>query len=454
MPRRKKNRTEQKAAAQGHIVGNGDEEPSAIEKLNVSDEKVTPTETVEVKPSKKAVSKRKRTKSTKSSPKEAQDESHSDEKEHNKELDTVVVLNKKIAQETDLASMDEIEKDEKESQSKKEALEVAEEETASIEGCDEDEVKDDIGSPVDDVMDNNEENDEVDTKDLVNVIERVPINHPPKKSDGRYHNKQRCLTLSSRGVTARFRHFLEDLRTLIPHHKKDSKLDPGNDGVSKAIREIASIKSCNTFVFLECRRRLDAYLWMGCAPNGPSAKFHVTNVHTMDELRLTGNCMKGSRPVLTFDESFGRIPHLQLLKNIFIDIFGTPRGHPKSKPFIDRVMGFYYADSKIWVRNYQIVEEQAENAKEAAELKQGGLNTMLVEIGPRFVMAPVLVLDGCLTGRCLYNNDSYVTPNKLRIEERKRYRLTHEDRTKLKQKRKKRNESIKMPKDPLSSVFR
>ena len=38
-------------------------------------------------------------------------------------------------------------------------------------------------------------------------------------SDGRCHNKQRCFILCSRGVTIRHRHLLEDLRTLIPHHK-------------------------------------------------------------------------------------------------------------------------------------------------------------------------------------------------------------------------------------------
>ena len=48
-------------------------------------------------------------------------------------------------------------------------------------------------------------------------------------SDSRYHNKQRCMILCSRGVTTRHRHFLEDLRTLIPYHKKDSKLDVGKD---------------------------------------------------------------------------------------------------------------------------------------------------------------------------------------------------------------------------------
>jgi ribosome biogenesis protein BRX1 len=88
-------------------------------------------------------------------------------------------------------------------------------------------------------------------------------------------------------------------------------------------------------------------MWLSETPQGPSVKFHISNVHTMDELRLTGNCMKGSRPILSFDESFGRIPHLQLLKVLLIKVFGTPKGHPKSKPFVDRVMAFYYADQKV-----------------------------------------------------------------------------------------------------------
>jgi len=180
---------------------------------------------------------------------------------------------------------------------------------------------------------------------------RFQENTTTMQSDGRYRNKQRCLVLCSRGVTARYRHLLEDLRTLIPHHKKESKLDPGKrDGIGQAVNDIAEMRSCNTVLFLECRKRQDAYLWLGRVGGnspGPSAKFHVTNIHTMDELRLTGNCMKGSRPILTFDESFGRIGHLKLLKELFVDVFGTPRGHPKSKPFVDRVMAFYYADERV-----------------------------------------------------------------------------------------------------------
>jgi ribosome biogenesis protein BRX1 len=168
-------------------------------------------------------------------------------------------------------------------------------------------------------------------------------------SDGKYRNKQRCLVLCLRGATARYRHLLEDIRTLLPHHKKESKLDPGKCGIGRAVNDIAEIRGCNSVLFLECRKHQDAYMWLGRTGenSGPSAKFHVSNVHTMDELRLTGNCMKGSRPILSFDESFERIGHLKLLKEVFTNIFGTPRGHPKSKAFVDRVMGFYYADGKV-----------------------------------------------------------------------------------------------------------
>lgn len=44
------------------------------------------------------------------------------------------------------------------------------------------------------------------------------------KSDGAYRNKQRVLIFSSRGVTSRSRHLIEDMRKLIPHHKKDVKV--------------------------------------------------------------------------------------------------------------------------------------------------------------------------------------------------------------------------------------
>lgn len=220
---------------------------------------------------------------------------------------------------------------------------------ADDESSNEDEPSTDQIPRDDDNHDMVEEEEEAQTQTQLQV-------EPAFKSDGRYHNKQRCLILSSRGVTSRFRHLLEDLRTLIPHNKKDSKLDASkNDegGIGGAVNDIAEIRGCNSVLFLECRKRQDAYLWLSHTNNqntntgGPSAKFLVENIHTMDELRLTGNCMKGSRPVLSFDTSFDQRQELKLLKCLFTDVFGTPRGHPKSKPFVDRVMGFYYADGKV-----------------------------------------------------------------------------------------------------------
>jgi len=278
-------------------------------------------------------------------------------------------------------------------------------------------------------------------------------------SDGKYRNKQRCLVLCLRGATARYRHLLEDLRTLLPHHKKESKLDPGRSGMASAVNDIAEMRSCNTVVFLECRKRQDAYLWVGQVGNsrGPSAKFHLTNVHTMDELRLTGNCMKGSRPILTFDESFDRLGHLKLLKELFTDVFGTPRGHPKSKPFVDRVMAFYYADKKIWVRNYQILEQQPTNALEAHHAKkQSGqeANTSLVEIGPRFVLNPIRIFRGSFGGQTLFQNPDFVSPNEIRAMQKKRKGQTYEQRKESQKRRKTRQEQMVLPEDPLDSVFR
>jgi ribosome biogenesis protein BRX1 len=278
-------------------------------------------------------------------------------------------------------------------------------------------------------------------------------------SDGKYRNKQRCLVLCLRGSTARYRHLLEDLRTLIPHHKKESKLDAGKNGVGRAVNDIAQIKSCNSVLFLECRKHQDAYLWLGRVGEnaGPSARFHLTNVHTMDELRLTGNCMKGSRPILTFDESFGRVGHLKLLKELFVDVFGTPRGHPSSKPFVDRIMGFYYVDNKIWVRNYQIIEKQPENAMEAHRAKKESgqeESTSLVEIGPRFVLDPIRIFRGSFGGQTLYQNPNFVSPNEIRARQYKRKGNTYVDRKQSEKRRKTRQAELVLPEDPLDDVFR
>lgn len=75
----------------------------------------------------------------------------------------------------------------------------------------------------------------------------------------------------------------------------------------------------------------------------------------MDELRLTGNCIKGSRPFLSFSADFDTIPHLKLLKEVFSQAFGVPNKHPKSRPFYDHVFTFSFLDNRVWFRNFQVL---------------------------------------------------------------------------------------------------
>jgi Brix domain len=47
---------------------------------------------------------------------------------------------------------------------------------------------------------------------------------------------------------------------------------------------------------------------------------HVQNVHTMDELKMTGNCLKGSRGILSFDEAFDATESGRLIKEVFTHV--------------------------------------------------------------------------------------------------------------------------------------
>nr|CAB3226237.1 ribosome biogenesis protein BRX1 homolog [Phallusia mammillata] len=218
----------------------------------------------------------------------------------------------------------------------------------------------------------------------------------PTVSKKRWTNKQRVLIFTSRGITYKGRHLVKDLRNLMPHTKTDVKMDRKSDLLM--VNEIAEIKNCNKCVFLVGKKKRDVYMWVSNVPHGPSALFHMEYLNMMDELKFTGNCLTSSRPILSFDENFDTTPHMQLLKELFIQVFGTPNFHPKSQPFVDHVFNFSQRDGKIWFRNYQIVEENGD----------------LVEIGPRFTMTLARILSGSFGGPVLYINPDYKSPNLIR----------------------------------------
>lgn len=153
-------------------------------------------------------------------------------------------------------------------------------------------------------------------------------------------------------------------------------------------------------------------------------------MHTMSELNFSGNALKGSRPIVSFDKSFDGTPSLALIKELLLHTFSVPRGARKSKPFIDRVVSFTIADGKIWVRHYQIQIVPA--AKKGGGSDDGDAEaktrdkdeTELIEIGPRFVLTPIVILEGSFGGPVVFENREFVSPNAVRraVKERKAVR--------------------------------
>jgi ribosome biogenesis protein BRX1 len=255
-----------------------------------------------------------------------------------------------------------------------------------------------------------------------------------RKVDNIWRNRQRVLLLSSRGILHRHRHFMKDLEILLPHCKKEAKFDTKGD--VQLLNEIAELHDCNNSIYLEVRKHEDLYMWLSKTPHGPSVKFHVQNLHTMDELKLTGNCLKGSRPLLSFDKNFDEGPeHFRLIKNLLIQTFGTPKGHRKSKPFFDHLFSFTIIDDRIWFRNYQLIRDEQSNNNSN---NNGGSNKIssLVEIGPRFTLHTIRIFDGSFGGPTLYENDQFVHPNVIRAERKKEEAMKYASRVRQNTERK------------------
>lgn len=104
-------------------------------------------------------------------------------------------------------------------------------------------------------------------------LSRTSTNKVPS-SEGR-RTKQRVLILTSRGVTYRHRHLLNDIYSLLPHSRKDAKLDTKTKLYQ--LNELAELYNCNNVLFFEARKGKDLYIWMSKAPNGPTVKMHLQN---------------------------------------------------------------------------------------------------------------------------------------------------------------------------------
>jgi ribosome biogenesis protein BRX1 len=142
------------------------------------------------------------------------------------------------------------------------------------------------------------------------------------------HVKKKVMVLCSRGVTSAYMELMEDVMKLLPHHRKDPKFDKKEPLTS--LVDIAELGGCKLVLYFEARKMKDLYMWAGHVGDaGPSAKFLVQQIRPMRDLRLTGNCLLGSRPILSFDGSFSATPHLQLVRRLLTGLFAPPKGHPR-----------------------------------------------------------------------------------------------------------------------------
>ncbi|KAI5124294.1 hypothetical protein M0805_008902 [Coniferiporia weirii] len=257
----------------------------------------------------------------------------------------------------------------------------------------------------------------------------------------RRRNKQRVLLLSSRGVTHRMRHLMNDLEVLFPHVKKDSKLDSKSQ--LHLLPELADLHNCNNTLYFEARRHEDLYLWAAKTPNGPSIKLHVQNIHTMDELKMTGNCLKGSRGIVSFDKGFDDTEWGRLTKEVFTHIFGVPPGARRAKPFIDHILTFSLLDNKIWFRNFQIVEKDPLQPN-------GPPQTSLVEIGPRFVLTPIRIFEGAFGGATVFSNPDFISPAAVRSSIRREKGDKYRERKETEMDRDERREERRREEDELA----
>ncbi|XP_072113531.1 ribosome biogenesis protein BRX1 homolog [Mobula birostris] len=311
----------------------------------------------------------------------------------------------------------------------------------------------------------------------------MAVEVPGPVSRGRWTNKERVLIFSSRGISYRTRHLMQDLRTLMPHAKPDTKMDRKDKLF--VINEICEMKNCNKCVYFEAKKKQDLYMCYSTPPDPASSLLYLTSFNLVTFYSTTTKTLPAAHlcllakassyhsytgpltqwllhldpALLVFApanesrinlsatnvcfspslQTFDQEPHYQLLKELFIQTFSTPCYHPRSQPFVDHVFTFTVTDGRIWFRNYQIIEEDGS----------------LVEIGPRFVLNLIKIFRGSFGGQTLYENPKYRSPNVHRRMLRAAAASRFAERQNMKglQRLRRQEQLVTLPEDPTHAVF-
>ncbi|EUD65358.1 hypothetical protein C922_04301 [Plasmodium inui San Antonio 1] len=294
----------------------------------------------------------------------------------------------------------------------------------------------------DEEEDDEEEDDEEEDDDDRDGLDDDADEDPYMLKDATYiqknelwRNRQRVLIVRSPLKKKNCKSFVENLKLLLPHHKTESKW---NKKAKKSdLCDISYSRNCNNIIFFDIKKKRYC-LWICKNKTGPSLYFEVLDYIPLHSLLFSGNCLLYSRPLLIFSKPFDELEHLKLIKELFIQVFGTPNYHPLSKPFYDHCYTFVHVNNLIYFRHYQIMPITLADSNNVNKQK-------LVEIGPKFTLHIIRIFEECFKGRVLYENvkyKNYVSPQQMRMEKN-----AHKKMQNLKKKKNmfKRMKSIRTP---------
>ncbi|SCO65202.1 ribosome biogenesis protein BRX1 homolog, putative [Plasmodium vivax] len=289
-----------------------------------------------------------------------------------------------------------------------------EEEDEEEEDVDDDDENDDDEEEEDEGDDDDDDDDE--GEDERDALEDGADEDPYLLKDATYiqknelwRNRQRVLIVRSPLKKKNCKSFVENLKLLLPHHKTESKW---NKKAKKTdLCDISYSRNCNNIIFFDIKKKRYC-LWICKNKTGPSLYFEILDYIPLHSLLFSGNCLLYSRPLLIFSKPFDELEHLKLIKEVFIQVFGTPNYHPLSKPFYDHCYSFVHVNNLIYFRHYQIMPITLADSNNVNKQK-------LVEIGPKFTLHIIRIFEECFRGRVLYENvkyKNYVSPQQMRME--------------------------------------
>jgi|AntRauMFilla1563_2_1112583.scaffolds.fasta_scaffold14807_3 ribosome biogenesis protein BRX1 len=172
-------------------------------------------------------------------------------------------------------------------------------------------------------------------------------------------------------IPKRFRNFLINIKTLNPLCKliHCSKKEDFSD-----IEEIINNLDSTILVASHNKRKNMSKISLKYNRKKQSIKFSVLNSTHCSSGFFFGNSDEWSRPLLIFDSFFEKRPELKTFKILISSFLNSKVNDLKISPFYDHVIAFYYLNSKIVLRVYQISIKKSKNLKDEFSL---------IEIGPR-----------------------------------------------------------------------